>query len=176
MSEIVGIKANRAELSSIWGVSLPTITSWINAGCPYVVKGSKSRAWVFDTAAVAQWREDHKVKAATGQTTLTEDELKLRKLEAETVMAELELAKARGDVAPLELMSGMMSHVFAQVRAGIRNLPTRCVSQLIGESDPRKFKQVMLMEIDIVLEELAKADLTDGYTEGDSNGGDGDPQ
>jgi phage terminase Nu1 subunit (DNA packaging protein) len=74
--------------------------------------------------------------------------------------AELDLAKAKGLVAPLDQIERNLARVFAEVRANMRNLPGVVVSQLIGETDERKFKQVMLREIDQVLEVLADADLT----------------
>jgi phage terminase Nu1 subunit (DNA packaging protein) len=41
----------------------------------------------------------------------------------------------------------------------MRNLPSRTVSLLIGETDERRYKRVLLEEIDQILEVLAKADL-----------------
>lgn len=154
------------------GVSLPTVDSWRKNGCPVLTVGGRGKGWEFDLAAVIEWRCETAARAAAGDLDDNEDELKRRKLKAEAEMLELELAEKKKLVAPVEQMAGVMSHVFAEVRAGIRNLPTRCVSQLIGETDPRRFKQVMLEEIDTVLEALANADLTDGYMEGGNDGGD----
>lgn len=168
------VQVNRARLAESCDVALTTVDSWRRAGCPVVRSGGSGKEVIFNLPEVIAWLRDTDVKAATGETAQSEDALKLRKLEAETIKAELDLAKERKEVAPLELMSGMMSHVFSQVRAGIRNLPTRCVSQLIGETDPRRFKTIMLEEIDLVLTALADADLTDGYVEENDNGGDGE--
>lgn len=163
---------NRSGLAEIMGVSLPTVDSWRKAGCPVLTTGGRGREWEFDLSVVVEWRCEMAARAAAGERGDDEDELKRRKLKAEAEMLELELAEKKKLVAPVEQMGKMMSHVFAEVRAGIRNLPTRCVSQLIGETDPRRFKRVMLDEIDTVLEALATTDLTDGYTEGGADGGD----
>lgn len=166
---IKGQSANRTDLARFFGVALPTVDGWIRSGCPCVKKGGKGRQWEFDTAAVAEWLRDKAVNDATGDTQADERELARRAKQANTELAELELAKAKGLVAPLDQVERMMARAFAEVRAGMRNLPGRCVSQLIGETDERRFKRVMMGEIDQVLETLANADLTDGYTEGDDD-------
>ena len=82
------------------------------------------------------------------------------------------LAKAKGEVAPLDQVERAVALAFAEVRAGMRNLPQRTVSMLIGETDERRFKSVMMAEIDEVLKSLVTASLLDGYDEG----GDGDSE
>ncbi|EAM3588059.1 terminase small subunit [Salmonella enterica] len=171
---IKGREVNRSGLAEVFGVSLPTVDNWRRAGCPTLAIGGSGKSYSFDTAAIADWLRERAVRSATGETAQTEDELKLRKLEAETVMAELELAKARGEVAPVDQMGRMVAHAFSEVRAGMRNIPGRVVSLLIGENDQRRFKRVLLEEIDQVLTALANADLLDGYSEG-GNDDEGDP-
>lgn len=172
--KIKGREVNRSGLADVFGVSLPTVDNWRRAGCPVLANGGSGKSYSFDTAVVADWLRERAVRSATGEAAQTEDDLKLRKLEAETVMAELELAKARGEVAPVDQMERMIAHAFSEVRAGMRNIPGRVVSLLIGESDQRQFKRVLLEEIDQVLTALANADLLDGYSEGGNNDDEGD--
>lgn len=160
---IKGKALTLAELADFFGVSIPTVNAWIRNGCPFVTKGGKGRAWEFDSAAVATWLKDKAVTDATGQSQADEAELKRRKLEAETTKAELELAKAKGELAPLDQVERMVAKAFAEVRAGMRNLPQRTVSMLIGETDERRFKTKMMAEIDEVLKSLDAASLLDGY-------------
>jgi phage terminase Nu1 subunit (DNA packaging protein) len=150
----------RAGLAEIFGKSMPTIDSWVRAGCPFVKRGGRGVEWTFDTAAVAAWLHERAVADATGTTVADEAELKRRKLSAETAVAELDLAKAKGLVAPLDQIERNLARVFAEVRANLRNIPGAVVSVLIGETDERQFKQVLLQEIDQALEALADADLT----------------
>ncbi|MNC15808.1 Phage DNA packaging protein Nu1 [compost metagenome] len=169
---IKGREVNRSGLSEVFGVSLPTVDAWRRAGCPTVAIGGAGKSYSFDTAAVADWLRERAVRSATGESAQSEEDLKLRKLEAETIMAELELAKAREEVAPVDQMGRMIAYVFSEVRTGMRNIPGRVVSLLIGESDQRRFKRVLLEEIDQVLTALANADLLDGYSEGGDDEGD----
>jgi phage terminase Nu1 subunit (DNA packaging protein) len=155
-----GRVVNRTELAEINGVSLPTVESWVRRGCPVVQRGGRGRAWQFNTADVRNWREDD-IRAETSHTThANKDELLLRKLAAETEQAELDLAKAKDEVVPVEQLERALVKAFGEVRAGMRNvLPGRAARRLIGETDETTFKAVLLEEIDQRLEVLADSDL-----------------
>lgn len=162
---IKGRTVNRSGLAEVFGVALPTVDRWRKDGCPVVTVGGRTREWEFDTAAVANWLRERDVIAATGDKVTDKDELQRRKLSAETEKAELELAKVKGEVAPLDQVERAVAKAFAEVRAGMRNLPQRTVSMLIGETDERRFKTVMMGEIDEVLKSLNAVSLLDGYDE-----------
>lgn len=169
---IKGRTVNRSGLAEVFGVAPPTVDQWRKDGAPYVTLGGRGKEWEYDTAQVAAWLRERDVKAATGDMLADETELKRRKLAAETEKAELELAKAKGEVAPLDQVERAVARAFAEVRAGMRNLPQRTVSMLIGETDERRFKSVMMGEIDEALKSLVTTSLLDGYDEG----GDGDSE
>ncbi|MDM0113514.1 hypothetical protein QTI66_15245 [Variovorax sp. J22R133] len=73
------------------------------------------------------------------------------KLQAEAEMAQLELAKARGEVAPIDTFARAQAHVATIIRTGMLNIPQRVVSQLLGESDEARFKDVLRQEITVAL-------------------------
>lgn len=156
-----GQLVNRSGVSDMFGVALTTIDTWVRAGCPVVQRGSRGIEWQFNTADVARWREDERAKQASGAAPTNEDELRTRRLIAETLTAELELAKARGAVAPIDQVERMMARAFAAVRAGMRNIPGRVVTSIVGETNERRIKQVLKDEIDQALESLANADLNE---------------
>ena len=154
-------KVNRAELAEVFGVSLPTVDAWVRAACPFDQRGTSGKKWVFDTADVFRWREERAVQEASGPEVQDEEALRLRKLKAETMAVELELAQKQGLVAPLDQMERALTRAFAEVQSQLRGpLITRLVTQLIGETDQRKFKAVALAEVDSVLEILANLDVT----------------
>lgn len=97
------------------------------------------------------------------------EKARLTKLQADT--AELGLAKEQGLVTTVDQVERMVTKAFAEVRAGMRNLPGRSVSLLIGETDERRFKRVLMQEIDQVLETLATIDLTAGDADADDDEG-----
>lgn len=83
------------------------------------------------------------------------EKARLTKAQADT--AEIELAQARREVVSVAQVERTLSNLFAEVRANLRNVPARVVSSLIGTTDEREFKTVLLREIDLTLEALADA-------------------
>lgn len=151
---------NRAQTADFFGVALTTIDDWVRRDCPVVSRGGRGRAWKFNTAEVHHWRLEDAQAAASGVQNVSADELKRRKLEAETEMAELELAKAKDLVAPIEQIERALAKAFGEVRANLRNaLPGRCARRLIGVTKQSAIKAVLLDEIDQALEALADDDL-----------------
>lgn len=80
---------------------------------------------------------------------------KARKLRAEADIAEIEAAKRRGDVADLAAVKRACEQVFAEVRANMRNIPSRVTPQIIGDSDETRIKEIILSEIDQALTALS---------------------
>lgn len=162
---------SRVGLAGKLRVSLPTVDAWVRAGCPYKKRGGRGREWEFDLADVVDWREEHARQSALGEIS-NEDEIRRQILAVDLESKAFDLAEKKKLVAPIDEMSRMMAHVFGEVRAGIRNLPSRCVSQLTNEDDPKKIKKILMDEIDIVLRALEGKDLTDGYQEEDGDDSD----
>lgn len=88
---------------------------------------------------------------------------KTRKMAADASRAELELAKARSEVAPLEEIQKVWTRTCAEIRQRMRAIPHRATSILIGETDTIRFKKILLAEIDAALvtavEEIGRTDF-----------------
>ena len=167
---MAGRKVNRAELAEVFGISLPTVDTWVRIGCPFDQRATAGKGWIFDTADIARWREGRAAEEASGEELQDESALRRRKLKAETMTAELELAQKQALVAPLDQVERALTRVFAEVQSNLRGrLVVRLVTQLIGETDERKFKAVALAEIDTVLESLADLDVMAEEAEADSD-------
>lgn len=155
-------QVNRAELADILGCSLPTITSKVQRGMPFLQKGQRGKEWLFNTADVLSWEKDQAIKDTVGDlSTVSEDELKLRRLAAETGKAEIELAKARGEVAPLHEMELAWRDAVLEFKARIRLLPSRVAGQLIGLDNETEIKAVLLDEVDQSLTVLSEHSADD---------------
>ncbi|NKD76598.1 terminase small subunit [Haematospirillum sp. H1815] len=154
-----GQEVNRTAIAQVFGVALPTIDQWVQVGCPFVSRGSKGKAWIFNTADVAAWREDRIRQEAVSSAPADEQELKLRHLLAVTRKAELALLRESGELAPLPQVEKAIATAFAEVRANLRNIPGRVVARLIGETDAARLKAALLDEIDGALETLASTPL-----------------
>lgn len=96
---------------------------------------------------------------------------KARLTQMQASLAEIELVKARGDVVSVAQIEKNLAGLFAEVRSNIRNIPGRVVSSLIGMTDEREFKAVLLREIDLVLTALAEADVLVEPSDDDEDAG-----
>ena len=155
-------QVNRAELAELLGCSLPTITSKVQRGMPYLQKGQRGKEWMFDTADVIGWEKDQAIKNTVGDlSAVSEDEMKRRKLAAETTIVEIEAAKKRGEVAPLHDMETAWRDAVLEFKARIRLLPSRVAGQLVGLDNETEIKAVLLDEVDQSLTVLSEYSADD---------------
>lgn len=68
---------------------------------------------------------------------------------------ELDLAKARGEVAPIAEFQRAQTRAMAEIRANVMNTPQRVVLSLLGETDETRFKAVLKRELAAALEQSA---------------------
>lgn len=156
-----GQTVNRTQLAEMIGVAMPTVDHWVRIGCPVAKRGTKGVSYQFNTADVVAWREEQARTAAAGSATDDVKELQRRRLQAQTELAELELAKARSEVAPLRQFERAMADAFAEVRANLRTIPNRVTRMIVGETDEARIKRLLLEEIDQALDALAEVSLID---------------
>ena len=149
----------RAGLADVFGVALPTIDGWVRSGCPFIQRGGRGKEWQFNTADVASWLKEKAKEESVGAGPIDIEEARLRKLTAEAEMAELELAKARKEVAPIREFELAQSSIMAAIRQNVMNVPSRAVLQLLGCTDESEFKSKLRTELVLALETAAEADL-----------------
>jgi phage terminase Nu1 subunit (DNA packaging protein) len=145
------------EAGKIFGVSRNQILNWIKDGCPVVEKGERGKqGYVLDTREMTQWREKRAVNNATASMdSMTKEEAQRRKISAEAELAELEIAKKRGDVVLLTEMQSALENEYAEVRSTLRKIPERCVLRVIGMTDEGDIKAIILEEVDNALKLLS---------------------
>ena len=151
---------NRTGLSDVFGVALNTIDSWIKRGCPVVQKGGgRGQEWKFNTADVGKWLRADAAAEAKGIKDATKEELERRKGQASTELVELELAKAKGEVADIADFERATAMLMGEIRQNVLNVPQRVVLTLLGEKDETVFKEKLKAELTLALETAANADL-----------------
>ncbi len=157
---------NRAQLAAIFGKSLVTIDSWIRRGMPIVEKGNKTKEWKFDTAEVAQWREEQAVACALGNDeNLGIEDLKKRKLVAEVNLLEVDLQERKKEVIPLKEVEQGLSHAYITIKQRLRTIPDRIVPELASQKDENICRELLINEIDDALLELSQMDFDASQTE-----------
>jgi len=134
-----------------------TLYSWVERGCPYVKKADRLRGieWKFDSGEVVQWRLDQATQdAIADNATATEDELKRRKLAAETVLAELQTAKARGQVGDLDEFERQVTNASIEIRTRLQQMAGRVAPMLAGLK-VAQINRILRDEVDQALTVLA---------------------
>jgi phage terminase Nu1 subunit (DNA packaging protein) len=168
---MAGVEISKADLAQYVGVSLTTITNWVRQGCPFVARGTKGKAWTFNSAEVLSWREAKVAENAIGDTSsLDIDEARRRKLAAEAAMVELDLAKRKGEVIEIEAVAGVVGDDYANVRAKLLSLPTKLAPQLIGIDDVATCKALIERGVSEALEELTADGIYAGGADSEAAG------
>ncbi len=149
---------NKTELCAALGKSQNTIDRWVTLGCPVAERSTgRGQGWKFDSAAVVDWFVRWKIDQQQGNAVTADmEELRRRKLQAETTLIEAELREKLRRLAPVAHMRAAMNIFAAMTRERMRQLPSRIAPQLIGETDERRFKQIMGDEIDQALTDAAQ--------------------
>ncbi|EME71399.1 hypothetical protein H261_03283 [Paramagnetospirillum caucaseum] len=139
---------NLEETAKFFGISVPTLKSWVDRGCPVVKRGGNGVAWEFELHAAAEWlrgerkrEEDDAVFSAErdsqlkfdllGQDTLPDpygggSASMTAKARAEALRAELDkvkLAQMRRELVRADDVRDDLSQVMALVRDRLRTLP-----------------------------------------------------
>jgi phage terminase Nu1 subunit (DNA packaging protein) len=76
---------------------------------------------------------------------------RVRATKAAADLRELEVAKQRGEVAPIEEFAAVQANTAMLIRTNLLNIPARAVLRLLGESDETTFKRVLREEITLAL-------------------------
>jgi len=132
--------------------------SWTRQGCPYVQKADRAEgvAWIFDIAEVLRWREALVANAASGEAPVNLIEAQARKMAAEAALAEIKLAKLRGEVVSVRDTEKTWSAFVGNFRAKVMTLPQRLAPVLAGQRDERVITKLLQDEFHQALDELSR--------------------
>lgn len=117
------------ELAGLLGVNRSTVTTWLGQGCPFVERADRAQGkeWKLSLPDVVGWLRKRDVDQAIGDTSkLDIDEARRRKIAAEAALAELELAKQRGEVVAISVVEDVVGEQLSACRARLIAWPTKC--------------------------------------------------
>lgn len=103
------------------------------------------------------WYQARKVARETARSK-TLDEARRRKTEAEAELAEIELAKARGEVVTVAEVTEEVGRTFDRLRATVLAMPGKWTPQIVGVPDLPAAKAMMDAMANELLESLSTAD------------------
>lgn len=151
MAHLADMQVTDADLAELSGLSARRIRQLVESGRLTKVGRNRYQLAEVFMALVEELAGGDKAAELTAA--------RVRKVTADAERAELELAKAKGEVAPIEEMQSAWSMRCAIIRQNMMQLPGRVVTQLIGETDERRFKAVMREEIRTILTDAATAEI-----------------
>lgn len=159
MSKLTDMMVTDADLAELTGLSSRRIRQLVESG--RLTRAGRNRYQLSEVfmALVEEMSGGDKASELTAE--------RVRKLRAEATLAELELAKQRGEVAPIDEFQSVWTNRFTIIRANMLQLPQRVVTMLIGETDERRFKQVMTEEIKQILTAAASSGTEADYGDED---------
>lgn len=162
-----GRTVNRAELAGFFGISLPTVDSWLRKGCPIVERGSKGREAKFDSAAVIAWRVKSAVADATsglgdGVDKVSKDEADRRRAVANAITAEVEADEAiRSVLSRFDVESSYAD--FAQaLRSSLSTTGAKIANRTAAMTNPAQIRDFCQAEINRAFD-AAEADLKERW-------------
>jgi phage terminase Nu1 subunit (DNA packaging protein) len=167
--------ANLAELVLIFGVAEQTARKWVAKGCPVIQKGGLGGEWKFSTADVSSWLVAQQ-KRAKSEEHVDLEEARRRKLAAEAEREEIEVAKLRGEVIPVDMVARIIGDQFTACRARLLSIPTKLAPVLVSSADMAECRTLLETAVDEALHELTgyvAPEDDDGGTGSEVDGGPG---
>lgn len=111
-------------------------------------------------------------RAITGGGDIDYASEKSRLTRAQADLAEIDVARARGDVIGAEQLTRNLTNLFTEIRTNLRNVPGRVASSVLGLTNERELKKILLAEIDQALTSLSEMELDiEASEEPDSDNG-----
>ncbi len=167
------MKATRAQLAAIFGVTPPAIDGWVRRGCPVHEpskgpgRGKGAKFWVPDVVA---WRDTHIVlKGAIADTGEQPQDLRNRLLRTQTESAELDLAVKRGELIEVTEYRDALESTYQRVGARLKGVKPKLASAVVGVTTVQEgFLRVDPL-IDEVLAELSTGDDIPEVVESDDD-------
>ena len=134
---------SQTELALIFGVSRQSVRAWEARGCPVERKAQrKGEPSRYSVAAVLRWREEQAAMAAV-LGALDMNAARRRKPAAQATLAEIELAKIRGEVVEISAVAEKFGDALSAVRARLLALGSTLAPRLELATDVASRKEMI---------------------------------
>lgn len=160
---------SQMQLAGIFGVKTDTIRAWERMGCPVEHRGGRGLASAYRPADVIRWREEQATLAAAGDVSkLDLNEARRRKTVAEAALAEIDLARARGEIAEVSIMTRELGNALAATLARLMAVGAKLAPTLEFATDAASRKNMIDDAIAEAVHDISSPDFSFfGSPEGD---------
>lgn len=150
----------KAELATALGVSVQTVTAWLQRGLPTVSRpGTSDRSYRFRLADVVAWRVAQEAARHDAGAETDLEEAKRRKAVAEAELAEMQAAQQAGRLLAREAVDAAVVGAFARVRARLLAIPQQVAPLVVGTATVAEASAPITAAIRGALLELAETDV-----------------
>ena len=175
---IDGRSVNRAELASICGVTVVTIDAWRAKGCPWVERGGRGKEWIFDTAAVIDWRLQRAVTDAVSgyqdeSGKVSAEEADRRKKLANAITAEITADEALRQVVSRHDAEAAMAAFCQVLKTGLANAAAKIAGRATTITSAPEIETMVHVELNRAFD-TAKSELAIRWSNGRKLDDDGD--
>jgi phage terminase Nu1 subunit (DNA packaging protein) len=150
-AHIAGQIANRGEMAGILGISPTTLDRYVQAGCPFLEKGSGRREYRFNTAEVIRWVLARETSPGRAQT----DDTRRRYNQAAAELKEFQLAEKRGSMIRVEDIVPIIEDELANLRSRLLAIPNNVAPKVTSMTDPTAIEAALREEVIAALSELS---------------------
>ena len=151
MTDVTTLQVTDAELARLAGITTRRIRQLAEAGKLQRIGRNRYNLAEAFQALLDEMSTPNRAGELTAE--------RVRKLRAEASLAELELAKAVGEVALIDEFERVQAAMDTAIRSNMMNVPARAELQLLGCTDPTEFKTKLRAELILALQTAANTDL-----------------
>lgn len=146
---------NRETLAMLLAIDPRTLDGWVRRGCPIRSRGGRGRAHEFESGAVIEWHLAHsEERRRKARSVVSLDEARQRLTTASALLAELELARVRESLVPIDLVAVVGGALFGAVASRLEAIPAEVADLVAGHRSAAKVRRALEDEFARVLEEL----------------------
>lgn len=162
---------NRGEMADVLGKEPGTLDRWTREGAPVLDRPGQGRAAKFDSAAVINWAIAREVeraleRAEAGAAAEDLEEWRTRKMAAQAQLAEIEVARARGELVLADEIGRAMHDLITGGREYVRRVaPGRIARRVVGETDEGTIRRAAQEEIELGLTDWSEKAAIDAVAD-----------
>lgn len=150
------------EIAQCFGVSVNTISRWVEKGMPVVQKGTNGEKYSFDLQTCRQWHKENFLKNSNQESTGDVPPVSVSRARYEhsrALLAELDLQEREGTLVNVKAIQNQLFIKIRTIRDMILNIAPRVSSIVAAElgspESAYKVSKVMEKEIHTILEEMS---------------------
>lgn len=144
------MKTSIRSFASQYGYDESTVRSWVAKGMP-TDTDYNARVWVIETVL-------NPLRNNTNTKEQIEQE-RLKKLTAERVLAEIELAEKNETIVSTEYVEQVLTTYLFQIKTTLRTLPNKIYLDLFAQDNAKDLRDIFKNELDSMLYELGNMEF-----------------